>query len=75
MTSSVPTLPLVSDALSASLESSGPLAEATGDEMMTSAFTLWEDGSGSEAGIWSALRVHHGGRSTRTSTCTSSPVT
>ena len=52
MTSSAPTLPLVSDAMSASLESSGPLEEATAQEMMTSAFTLWKDGNGSQAGIW-----------------------
>jgi hypothetical protein len=52
MTSTIPTLPRVSDAATASLKSSGKLTEATGPEMMTSSFTLWEDDKGSEAGIW-----------------------
>ena len=52
MTSAIPVLPRISDAASASLESSGPLAEATAHEMMTSGLTLWEDGKGAEAGIW-----------------------
>ncbi|MGH9297580.1 MAG: cupin domain-containing protein [Acidimicrobiales bacterium] len=34
------------------LEDWGPLGEATGGEMTTSGVTLWEDGSGSETGIW-----------------------
>jgi uncharacterized protein len=52
MTSTIPTLPRVSDAASASLESSGLLDEATGTEMMTSGLTLWQDGKGAQAGIW-----------------------
>jgi uncharacterized protein len=52
MTSAIPTLPRISDAASASLKSSGPLKEATGPEMMTSALSLWEDGKGAEVGIW-----------------------
>ena len=52
MTSTRPTLPRLSDAMTATLESSGPLEEATAHEMLTSSLTLWEDGKGSEAGIW-----------------------
>src|ERR1700722_6378689 len=52
MLNAIPSLPRISDAASASLESSGLLKEATAHEMMTSSLTLWEDGKGSEAGIW-----------------------
>jgi uncharacterized protein len=49
----VASAPMVKDASSrADLEDWGPLAEATGPEMATSGITLWEDGSGAEAGIW-----------------------
>ena len=34
------------------LEDWGPLAEATGPEMRTAGLTLWQDGAGSETGIW-----------------------
>jgi uncharacterized cupin superfamily protein len=52
MLNAIPSLPRISDAASASLESSGLLKEATAHEMMTSSLTLWEDGKGAEAGIW-----------------------
>ena len=45
--------PLLHDAASRpDLEDWGPLAEATGPEMATSGITLWDDGSGTEAGVW-----------------------
>jgi uncharacterized protein len=52
MTPTAPSLPKLSDALSAELEDTGTLEGATGPEMKTSSLTLWEDGSGAEAGIW-----------------------
>jgi hypothetical protein len=52
MTNNLPTLPRISDAADAALKDTGPLKEATGPEMTTSALTLWEDGKGAEVGIW-----------------------
>jgi uncharacterized protein len=47
-----PTTPKLSDAATATLKDTGTLSEATGEPMYTSSFTLWEDGSGAESGIW-----------------------
>jgi uncharacterized protein len=43
---------LAADASRAELEDWGPLEEATGPAMQTSGLTLWEDGSGTESGVW-----------------------
>lgn len=49
---STPTLtPYLTDAITAKLEDTGPLPEATADPMATSGVTLWEEGT-SSAGIW-----------------------
>ena len=46
------TTPLIEAAATVTeLEDWGPLAEATGDAMLTSGVTLWSN-DGSEAGIW-----------------------
>jgi uncharacterized cupin superfamily protein len=53
MTDLAPITPFLADAAGLTdLEDWGPLAEATGSEMTTSGFTLWEDGSGAESGVW-----------------------
>lgn len=49
--STVNITPYFSDAASHEVEDWGPLPEATGHEMATSGFTLWEDGEQS-VGIW-----------------------
>jgi uncharacterized protein len=43
--------PHLAAAAAAELEDWGPLPEATGEEMMTSGLTLWQDGD-QEVGVW-----------------------
>jgi uncharacterized protein len=43
--------PYLADAATAELQDWGPLAEATGAEMLTSGVTFWKDGE-QEAGVW-----------------------
>jgi uncharacterized cupin superfamily protein len=38
------------------LEDWGPLEEATGAAMQTTGLTLWEDGTGTESGVWECTR-------------------
>jgi uncharacterized cupin superfamily protein len=47
----IPLTTFIRDADKVVLEDSGPLTEATGAEMSTSALTLWTDGD-QEIGIW-----------------------
>ncbi|HEY2442661.1 MAG TPA: cupin domain-containing protein [Streptosporangiaceae bacterium] len=51
MTTATPATPFLAAAYDAELEDWGPLAEATGEPMQTSGFTLWQD-EGQEAGVW-----------------------
>jgi uncharacterized cupin superfamily protein len=51
MTDTNPVTPYLADAATAELEDWGPLAEATGAEMLTSGVTFWKDGE-QEAGVW-----------------------
>lgn len=43
--------PHLSAAATAELEDWGPLAEATGDQMLTSGLTFWKEGE-QESGVW-----------------------
>jgi uncharacterized cupin superfamily protein len=52
MSQIAPTLPKLSNAATAVLEDTGPLKEATGHEMSTSALTIWKGDNGAETGIW-----------------------
>jgi hypothetical protein len=52
MTTTIPTLPRISDPANAPLKDGGALKQAIGPEMKTASLTLWEDGNGSQAGIW-----------------------
>jgi len=45
--------PFLADAMALTdLEDWGSLAEATGEPMQTSGFTLWKGDNGAEAGVW-----------------------
>jgi hypothetical protein len=48
----VSTTPKLSDAAGAVLNDTGPLEEATGHEMSTSALTIWKGDNGAQTGIW-----------------------
>ena len=51
MTDTAPRTPFLADAATFELEDWGPLEEATGEPMLTSGFTLWQDGD-QETGVW-----------------------